>query len=361
MSLYDTNTIISSNGINYDWKGDYLGFSYGGIHSSELGIVRISDSDKYNDELIPTFSDKTATVPGLDETYYFGSDYTQKIFTIKFAFDYLTDLQIRRLRKLFSNKEPQELIFDETPYKIYIAKTNGQPNLNYLCFDENFQRIYKGDGSVTFIAYSPFAKSRFKYVEDYNINTIPEWAGTYSNKMEWLESSGIVNKNFIPPISNIDKSGRDLDVFNNSNNRLQLYNPGDFEVSPIIYISCSTSSSTFYRNIWIEKNHITNDNYSFNTDNGGIQINLTSLDPGDRPKGFIIDCKKKLIYGIKKIGDSIILSDNTTWESDGKIYNNYITEGDFFNIPLINKYDSYLLCISGTGNSLIIKYDYLYY
>ena len=195
MSLYDTSTIISSNGINYDWKGDYLGFSYGGIHSSELGIVRISDSDKYNDELIPTFSDKTATVPGLDETYYFGSNYTQKTVTIKFAFDHLTDLQIRKLRKLFSNKKPQELIFDETPYKVYMVKTNGQPNLNYLCFEENYERIYKGDGSVTFIAYSPFAKSRFKYMEDYNINNIPEWTGVYSNKIDWLESSGIKSKN----------------------------------------------------------------------------------------------------------------------------------------------------------------------
>lgn len=189
MSLYEDSNI------NYEWKGDYLGFSLGGVHSSTLGITRISDSDRYNEDLIPVSNDVTATVPGLDETYYFGTTYTQKPFTIKFAFDSLTDSQIRKLRKLFSKKEPQELIFDEVPYKVYCAKCSGQPKLSYLCFDEENERIYKGDGEVNLVAYLPFAKSRFKYMEDYNITTIPEWGGTEENKMEWLGSSGIKSKN----------------------------------------------------------------------------------------------------------------------------------------------------------------------
>ena len=175
MDLYNSTMDIDSNGVNYNWKGDYLGFTFGGIHSSSLGIVRVSDSDRYNEDLKPNDNDITATVSGLDATYYFGTTYTQKNFTIKFAFDHLNDSQIRKLRRIFSDKKPQDLIFDENPYKVYTVKVKDIPNLSYLCFDSNddeSERIYKGEGTVNFIAYSPFAKSRFKYLEDYTIEQI---------------------------------------------------------------------------------------------------------------------------------------------------------------------------------------------
>ena len=55
------------------FRGDYLGFTYNGFHSSDLGIVRVSDGSRYSENLLPSFQDKTVTVPGKDETYYFGS------------------------------------------------------------------------------------------------------------------------------------------------------------------------------------------------------------------------------------------------------------------------------------------------
>ena len=54
-------------------KGDFLGFTYNGIHSSELGIFRVSDGSRYTENLLPTIQDKTVQVPGADGTYYFGS------------------------------------------------------------------------------------------------------------------------------------------------------------------------------------------------------------------------------------------------------------------------------------------------
>ena len=57
-------------------SGDFIGFSLDGKHSSSLGIVRVSDGSRYNENLLPTMADKTTQVGGADETYYFGTDYT---------------------------------------------------------------------------------------------------------------------------------------------------------------------------------------------------------------------------------------------------------------------------------------------
>ena len=66
-------------------KGDYIGFSYNSVHSSDLGIVRTSEGSRFNENLLPTIQAKTVQVPGGDGTYYFGSYYTQRPFTISFG------------------------------------------------------------------------------------------------------------------------------------------------------------------------------------------------------------------------------------------------------------------------------------
>jgi hypothetical protein len=39
--------------------GDYIGFTFNGVHSSSLGIVRVSDGSRFNENLLPTMQDKT--------------------------------------------------------------------------------------------------------------------------------------------------------------------------------------------------------------------------------------------------------------------------------------------------------------
>jgi hypothetical protein len=57
-------------------QNDFVGFTFNGIHSSELGILRTSEGSRFNENLLPTIQDKTVQVPGGDGTYYFGSYYT---------------------------------------------------------------------------------------------------------------------------------------------------------------------------------------------------------------------------------------------------------------------------------------------
>ena len=52
---------------------DFIGFSFDDVHSSDLGVLRVSDGSRYNEYLLPTSQDVTVQVPGGDGTYYFGS------------------------------------------------------------------------------------------------------------------------------------------------------------------------------------------------------------------------------------------------------------------------------------------------
>lgn len=139
------------------FQGDFLGFTLGEIHSSQLNITRVSSGDRYTDILLPSFKDVTAEAPGGDGMYYWNTFYTQKPFTLDFAYDDLRDEDLRALRKLFSFKGVQPLIFDELPYKKYMVKCVAPPTFKYICFDYMEMRLYKGEGSINLMAYYPYA------------------------------------------------------------------------------------------------------------------------------------------------------------------------------------------------------------
>ena len=176
-----------------DFKGDYMGFSYGTkadgtpMHSSDLGIVRVSDGSRFNENLLPTIQDKTVQVPGGDGTYYFGSYYTQRQFTISFAFDDLTEEGFTKLKRHFGDKQVHDLIFDEAPYKAYRAKVTGTATIKHIPFAEGeTNRIYKGEGSIQFTCYEPFARC----ILDKN-STKEKLRTTYSNIDEWWDAAKI--------------------------------------------------------------------------------------------------------------------------------------------------------------------------
>lgn len=138
------------------FSGDFLGFSIGGIHSSQLNITRVSNNNRYTENLIPNFVDSTVKIPGGDGVYYWDTSFSQKPFSIDFAFDDLRDEDILRLRKVLGFKGVQPLIFDETPYKKYMVKCSAPPTLKFIGFDLNEVKVYKGEGSVNLVAYYPF-------------------------------------------------------------------------------------------------------------------------------------------------------------------------------------------------------------
>jgi phage-related protein len=143
---------------------DFLGFSFAGRHSwDDFGIYRTSDGDRYNDELAPPMQDLTADVPGGDGQYYFGTFHKPKVFNVNFAFDNMSEVTYKEMKKWLNGKEMGDLWFEEAPYKVYTAKVTGTPQMKSLCFDayneetKKMERVYKGDGTIQFTAYWPYA------------------------------------------------------------------------------------------------------------------------------------------------------------------------------------------------------------
>lgn len=296
-------------------KGDFIGFSFNGYRSEDLGIMRVSDGSRYNEDLIPTTQDKTVQVPGGDGFYYFGSNYTQRQFSINIAFDELTEKQLRELQQVFGTKELGKLIFDERPYKYYMVKS-GKPQLKYICFGrEGEVRTYKGEGTLTFTAYYPFAKSIYKFLNEYSDK----------NKDEWKEASGMkTEKGTYDTVSN--------------NGSIPVYNAGDLEADFILKFSFPVNNTSIGdMKITLGKENV-----------GKVEafLNLKGFGKKGADTGFQINTKTNLIEGFNAEGLT------------GTLYNENITQGDFFKIP--PREEGYQISATGAIPTGIV-YDYIYY
>lgn len=185
-------------------KGDYIGFTLGGVHSSELGLMRVSNGSRYEQDLLPPLQDKTAQVAGRDGAIYFGSQYNTKPIKVPVAFDNMTEESFNRLKRLLQDKKPKYLWFDETPYKQWLVKAANVQNFKWVCFDESNniyrnddgdsedtkKRIYKGEGTLEFSCFSPYAESRITFWND-SINKLEVWKKTNNTKrLDVLEDIG---------------------------------------------------------------------------------------------------------------------------------------------------------------------------
>ena len=295
-------------------KGDFIGFSFNEHRSESLGIVRVSDGSRYNEDLVPTTQDKTVQVPGGDGFYYFGSDYTQRQFSINIAFDELTEKQFRELQQVFGTKELGKLVFDERPYKYYMVKSS-KPQLKYICFGKDGERIYKGEGTLTFTAYYPFAKSIFKFLNEYNDK----------NKDEWKEASGMkAEKGTYDTVSD--------------NGSISVYNAGDLETDFILKFDLPVDNTSISDiKITLSKENV-----------GKVEafLDLKGFSKKNTDTGFQINTKTNLIEGFNAEGLT------------GTLYNENITQGDFFKIP--PREEGYQISVTG-ATPIEIVYDYIYY
>lgn len=326
-------------------RGDFTGFTFGNKHSSELGITRVSNGSRYDENLLPTMQDKTVQVPGGDGTYYFGSFYTQKPFNIPIAFDSLTEEEVRTLREHFGNKNPQRLIFDEAPYKYYMAKVTGTPQIKTICFDEDGRRIYKGEGTISFTCYYPYAKSNFKFLDDFktlqikikenNEDKTYTYLEFYNNLNEWKDTSRMLdnqgNYNKIPSAS------------------ISLYNAGDMETDFKIYLKFHLDPSDVEGltklPLAINELNLKQNEKLLNS----LIFSSSIIAKNKEDEGICINSKNNLIEGFKEN------KENQSYELTGTIYNEYISSGDFFKIPL--GYSD----ITSEAEINKIEYDYIYY
>lgn len=287
---------------------DFCGFTFNGIHTSELNIKRVSNGSRYNETLIPSFQDKTAQIEGGDGTLFWDSYYTNKPIPIQIASDGITETQLRQLRQIFNAKAIGEFIFDENPYKAYTAKIQTPPQFNFICFDENNERIYKGEGTIQFIAYSPYAKSVHKFLNEFDDSF-------YTNKSEWAAASGMAASK-----GSYDGTGTTI----------SLYNPGDIE----------TDWQAFYT-----------------MTSAGCALNNISLNNGEGQMVFSTIARKNTNDAYLRLNSrtQLIEGCDSSKNPTGTLYNDSLTAGDFFKIPLGTS-----SFVSNTSCSEI-RYNYLYY
>lgn len=349
--------------------GDFTGFTFNGVHSSELGIVRVSGGDRYDEQLHPEIKDRTAEIPGLDGEYYFGSNYGNRTFDLEIAYDDLTEKQLRDLRKIFNNKKPQSLIFDERPYKKYIAKIASPVELSYVSFDrqkmhidnsgtakgvrwitedveqpiideetgepteetenvtqrvretiypyvkdEGTERIYRGEGKISFVCTFPFAKSVYK--------TLPE------DSEEWASSSGILTA----------EEYEGLDEYDSESKTINIYNGGDVNTGFKLYlpmVAAQTGQTIVY---------------SINGEAFALQLNeVTGI--GD-DVGIMIDTTNETIVGV---------TEDTNYTTNNHIYNKYVHSGSFFKFQPNSTPNEATLQFNNGGEGIKIFYDYLYF
>ena len=158
---------------------DFLGFRFGKTHTSDLNLKVVSTSNRYEQRILPTPSDTIQDVSGGDGQYYLGSNFKNREFVCNLAFDNVSEQNYRKIRQLFANDKLLDLVFDEEPYKTWRAKIKSKPEFKSICFTdrETGQRVYKGEGKLTFVCYYPYAFCFNKYIvqaADYYLLNTPK-------------------------------------------------------------------------------------------------------------------------------------------------------------------------------------------
>ena len=383
-------------------RGSFIGFTYNGIHSSVFGITRRSSGKFYEEGLTPQLKEKKAEIPNGDGSFYFYSDYLKREFTINFAFYNITEETKRLIGELWNDGEVHELIFDETPYKVYLAKITGNGIMKELSFDFEEKRVYCGEGSFVFTCYYPYAKSRYQFIQDYNANNIHDWAK--QSELEILQQDLLEKRGSIPRLGKFkyDEFSDESRTLNGAlmlqqedyegwlyDNRLLKSNSSNIEPDETL-----TAKAIFgyedseYNNAleWLESSDMP-DNLIYEKFDQDEQFWLYNA--GDLPMPLQIWYKapqaknQQLTFGIlssqgyimiQSIAYSKLLSNkdyyivvdtekgtiegyNSQKKQTSSLYNQYLlNDSNFFNLPVGKSW----LAFSG-AKPHAIKYNYIYY
>lgn len=307
---------MSEHRVIYD---DFTGFTFNGIHCSQFGLLRVSDGDRYEDDLVLSLSNEATDVPGGVGQYYWGENIKQRTFKINVAYDTVTEQDKRAIRNwLHPDDKLHELIFDEKPYVKYWVKCSKQVTAKELCFNEEGKRIYKGEFDIEFTAYMPYGINRWKFLPaDYETMETPE---EYGNISEWAEVSGLIEK------KEYDNAQMGVVINQENSFSINCYNPGDVEsdfvfqfTKPALYNEITFRREAAKSKGWVKKE-------------SGTFLNTTE-------KYWIPSGENGLLQEIK-IEDNNL--NNVTYDNDTKTgyieYTNGVprfvsdTTGDVFNI-----------------------------
>ena len=369
----------NDNRLRGDKVGDFIGFTFDGVHSSEFNLVRVSNGSRYESNLLPSFQDYTVQAEGKDGVYYFGTVFKERQIKFSTAFDELDEQTYLKLVKKFSTKKLCKLWFDESPYKVYYVKLKTVPVMKNLCFDEgkDRERIYRGEMDLDFACYPSYALARASYVDqelpdeefiiikpdnsektpfilhNHHLDESFQEIGFQKkygkegatlkesyNYNEWQKASGLLESSQGQE-SDENKEGQVEPIESDESGiSFPIYNPGvreaDIILSYVPTLGETAANPVFpgvklcFGDAAIEKMGIKS--FTFKSD-----------------EKIVIDSKKHLIYGINSKGDI-------------NVYNKYHISGDFFHIPCLSEKEVLSLQIAqNAGGEGTWKVEYNFY
>lgn len=314
--------VINKQGLN--GQDNYLGFTFNGQHSSNFKIIRISNSDRYYDNIISTPEDKTLTIPGVDGQILVQSQFKSKDFSIDFAFNYLKEEDIENIKKWLAKNTLGELWFDENPYKAYYAKISSTLKLSYLSFDEGDERIYKGDGTVSFIAYDPKAHARSKTYDD---TSVYGENGLYvQNRSEWQAASGMFRTK--------DYVSKKCDFIDSGESMAFVYNPGNYD-SPwwFIFKKVNFSDQDGIQKIFYTE---TENDITYVKKQFYLDVNSLKTTENSNTIFYGINSNTKVFGQLLETTQTGVFPATEKCPSFSKSLNNLVIAGEIFDIPYLS-------------------------
>lgn len=276
----------------------YTGFSFGGRHCSQFGLIRVSNADRYTTGLLPQGEEKSIRVPGQDGSYYFGNTHKTKTIPLEIAFDKLTKEKLHKMQEWLSEETTNLLVLDEAPYKGYFAKCDSMQSISYVPFDEEEngvkQTFYKGRGTLNFTCYYPYAIGTIEFLDD--LPDLTEGNGSWETE-EWSAGLGIPNRESYNSISD---------------GKIKVINCGDFPSYPYIRFSADFFSSINFKppyHLYIERRQESAVPLTL----FGIKVNFNSS-LGGKPGGVYFNTQSKRFEYLE--GNSVkikFLTDDECW------------------------------------------------
>lgn len=361
-------------------RDDFLGFSFNGRHSSEFNIIRVANSDYYDEILLAAPRDVTTQITGRDGVYFFNSTLDKKSFSINIAFDDLHEEQFADLTAWLAKNEEGELIFDERPYKTYFGKISSPPQMKYICFDDEWEeetgsatldarlgvgvddltsvtksgRTYKGTGTIQFTCSYPLAYAKGHTVGDYTY-TENGVISVWPNVDDWQTASRIHTYNTV----NDTLNGVALDSLIQQN-YIFVYNAGDTATPFQFRLSIpSNYSGNQYVGILYRAAHQETP-ITYAQADAAIVLDINKLKPTSGVKYYILNTENNLILECSAFNANTKIEDI---QYTGKVFNNAHVAGDFFKLAIGpgTIYSADLTSLTSSSSNHAIDYNYWYY
>ena len=156
-----------------DCGQEFTNFTFNGYSfSGRFNMIRVSDGSRYSYDLLPSITHRTLDKPGGDGQYYFGTESKKRDnINLSVAFDSMNEENYKRFKIAMADKGIRKLSFGERPNIYYLARISQTPQVNFVYFIENGVKTYKGEGTISFVCYTPYQYSEDKS-DDLSLNVV---------------------------------------------------------------------------------------------------------------------------------------------------------------------------------------------